>query len=46
MEIIQTDAGTKFISKVFQEGLYIGGVHLSLEVPDHQEMNGQVEVSW
>ena len=28
MEIIQTDAGMKFISKEFQEGIYVRGVRL------------------
>ena len=46
MEIIQTDAGMKFISKEFQEGISIHGVQLALAIPDHQEMNVQVEVTW
>ena len=46
MERIQTDAGTHFTSKDFQEGLSVRGVRLELAAPDHQEMNGQVEVEW
>ena len=45
MEIIKTDAGMKFASKEFQEGLSVHGVQLSLSAPDHQDMNGQVELS-
>ena len=46
MEIIQTDYGTQFTSKDFQEGLSIRGLQLALAAPDYQEMNGQVEVIW
>ena len=46
MEIIQTDNGTQFTSKEFQEGLSLRGVKLSLVAPDHQEMNNQVEGKW
>ena len=46
MEIIQTEAGTQLTSKELQEGLYVRGVKLELEAPDHQQMNGQVEVTW
>ena len=46
MERIQTDAGTYFTSKGFQEGLSVYGVQLTLAAPDHQEMYGQVEVPW
>ena len=35
MEIIQTEADTKFTSKEFQEGLSIHVVLLSLEAPYH-----------
>ena len=45
MEIIQTDAGTRFTSKEFQEVLSIRGVQLTLASSDHQEMNGKVEVT-
>ena len=43
---IQIGYGRQFTSKEFQGGLSILGVQLSLAVPDHQEMNGQVEVVW
>ena len=46
IEIIQTDAGTQFTSKDFQEGLSVHGVQLSFVAPDHQGMNVQVEVTW
>ena len=45
MEIIQTDSGTQFNSKEFQEGLSMHGVQLALVTPDHHEINGQVEVT-
>ena len=45
VEIIQTDAGTQFTSKKFQEGLSIRGVQLKLAAPDHQEMNGKIGVT-
>ena len=46
MERIQTDSGTYFTSKEFQEGIYVRGVQRALLAPYHQEMNGQVEVTW
>ena len=46
MDRIQNCAGTQFTSKEFQEDLSVHGVRLSLAAPDHQEMNGQVEVIW
>ena len=45
MEIIQTDAGTQFTSKEFQEGISVSGVLLAFSTPDHQYMNIQVEVT-
>ena len=42
----KTDAGTQFISKYFHEGISVCGVLPSRAAPDHQEMNGQVEVKW
>ena len=42
MEIIQTDAGTQFASKEFQDGLFVRGVLLELLAIEHQKMNGQV----
>ena len=44
-QIIQTDSGTQFTSKESQEGIYVRGLRLALAAPDHQEMNGQVEVT-
>ena len=46
MVIIQTDAGTQFTSKEFQKGLSVRGIQLALAPTYHQEMNGQVEVTW
>ena len=45
MEIIQTDTGTQFASKEFQEVISIRGVRLALAEPDHPEMHGQVEIT-
>ena len=45
MEIIQTDAGTQFTSKDFQEGFHVGGVWLALVEQEYQELNGQVEMT-
>ena len=42
MERIQTDSGTQFTSKDFQEGLSVFGVQPALVEPYHQEMNVQV----
>ena len=46
IERIQTDAGTQFTSKEFQEGVSVHGVRLALTAPDHQETNVQVIVTW
>ena len=46
MEIIQTDAGTQFTSKESQEVFSLRGLRLALKTTDHQEINGQVEVTW
>ena len=46
MDIIQTDAGTQFTSKEFQEGLSVRGVRPEFAAPDQQETNVQVEVTW
>ena len=45
MEISQTDSGTQFTSKEFQEGLSVRRAKFSLSAPEHQEMNVQVEVT-
>ena len=44
IEIIQTDSVMQFTSKKFQEGISVPVLKIALEAPDHQEMNGQVEV--
>ena len=36
MNVIQTDVGTQFTSKEFQEGIYINVVQLALATPYHQ----------
>ena len=45
METIQTDTGTHFTSKEFQECLSVHEVRLELAAPYHQKMNGHVEVT-
>ena len=45
-ERIQTDSGSHFTSKDFQEGLSLHVVRLILAATDHQDMNGQIEVTW
>ena len=46
LEIISADAGTQFTITKFKEECQIRGVCLTLAAPEHQEMNGQVEVTW
>ena len=46
LEIISVDAGTQFTSTEFKDEYQTRGVHLTLAAPEHQEMNGQVEVTW
>ena len=46
LERISADAGTQFTSTEFKEECHIRGVRLTLAAPEHQEMNGQVEVTW
>ena len=46
MQIIQTEAVTQFTSNDFQEGICVRGVRIELAAPDHQEINGQIEVTW
>ena len=46
LEIISADAGTQFTSAEFKEECQTHGVSLVLAAPEHQEMNGQVEVTW
>ena len=45
LERISTDAGTQFTSTEFKEECQTRGVRLMLAEPEHQEMNGQVEVT-
>ena len=46
LELISADAGTQFASTDFKEECQTRGVCLTLATPEHQEMNGQVEVTW
>ena len=46
LEIISADAGTQFTSTEFKEECQTRGVRLTLSAPEHQEMNGQFEVTW
>ena len=46
LERISADAGTKFTSTEFKDECQTRGVCLTLAAPEHQEMNGQVEVTW
>ena len=45
LEIISADSGTQFTSTELKEECQTRGVHLTLAAPEHQEMNGQVEVT-
>ena len=46
LERISSDAGTQFTSTEFKEECQNRGVRLRLATPEHQEMNGKVEVTW
>ena len=46
LERISADAGTQFTLTEFKEECQIRGVRLTLAAPEHQEMNGQVEMTW
>ena len=46
MERISADAGMQFTLTEFKEECQTRGVRLTLAAPEHQEMNGQVEVTW
>ena len=46
MERISADAGTQITSTEFKEECQTRGVRLTLAALEHQEMNGQVEVTW
>ena len=45
LERISADAGTQFTSTEFKDECQTRGVCLTLAAPEHQEMNGQVEVT-
>ena len=46
LERISADAGTQFTSTEFKEECQTRRVRLTLAAPEHQEMNGKVEVTW
>ena len=46
LERILADAGTQFTSTEFKEECQTRGFSLTLAAPEHQEINGQVEVIW
>ena len=46
LERISADAGTQFTSTEFKEECQTCRVRLTLAALEHQEMNGQVEVTW
>ena len=45
LERISSDAGTQFTLTEFKEKCQTLGVRLTFAAPEHQEMNGQVEVT-
>ena len=46
LEIISADAGTQFTLTEFKYKCQTRRSWLTLAAPEHQEMNGQVEVTW
>ena len=46
LERISADAGTQFTSTEFKYEFQTRGVRLTLAAPEHQKINGQVEVTW
>ena len=46
LEIISADAGTQYTSTEFKDECQTRGVCLKLAAPEHQDMNGKVEVTW
>ena len=46
LERISADAGTQFTSMDFKYECQTRRFSLTLVAPEHQEMNGQVEVTW
>ena len=45
LNYFSADAGSQFTSKEFKQECQNCGVHLTLAATEHQEMNGQVEVT-
>ena len=46
MKITLEDAGTQFTSTEFHDACQTHGIHLTLAALEHQEINGQVKVTW
>ena len=46
LERISADAGTQFTLTEFKDECHTRGARLTLAPPEHQEINGQVEVTW
>ena len=46
LEIISADTGTQVTLTEFKQEFQTRRVHLKLVAPEHQEMNGKVEVTW
>ena len=46
LERISADAGTQLTLMEFKEEFQTCGVRLTLAAPEHQEMNGKIEVTW
>ena len=46
LERISADAGTQFTPTEFKDECQTRGVRLELAAQEHQETNGQVEVTW
>ena len=46
LERISGYAGSQFTSTDIKEEFQTGRAHLTLAAPEHQEMSGQVEVTW
>ena len=46
LEIISVDEVTHFTLTEFKDECQTRGICLALAAPEHQEMNGQVEVTW
>ena len=46
LERISADVGTQFTSTEFKEECQTRRVRLTLAAPEHQDMNGQIELTW